>query len=347
MKAFRQHLPALKMAAVTALTVLSAYTVGEHRGFWATLPLLTLAALICALLQFTPWRTGALAFGATGAFALVDGHGLFYAAALGALAALTVLLAHGAIHRITGGKQQKKPLWLALGLALALITPLGQGIVFGTPWANRQTEERVRAYLEEKYPQQGFEQITVSYHIPTGEYYAFLDVRDPSGATVETRLALREDQVTQDGFFEQWCRRDLEQLQGRLVQTLRRQYPSQPLLMRCERTALSPQELSGLAGSYGSVPDWLSTSAQIDLGFKFELADTQSFLACAKEYVSYLKQEGFPFASLRILGGSQGTYRYCLTVTPDTPPEDFALQIKTCQISMEIPSLSMEYSYLY
>lgn len=337
----------LCLSFMIVTVTLCTYTCSPRRGLLSTLPLLLVGSLLSAVVCYLPKQTALLAAFCGFTFCVADAMGMGLGLVVAGFCALTAWLACLSAKHFTKFFRQKKPLSLLLALLFLLPSPLLQGVLYATPWENQRMETAAQSYLQQKYPDQTFTEIRSYFDLTCGKHRALVRFETAAHTLLEATLTLEGDTVKEDGFFSLFCEKGLEEKQRQFVNLIRSQYPQELLFMDCSQDGLTPDVKERLEGSYGSVPAWLDTSATLDLGFRFSLPDAPSFVEKAKEYFTLLRESDVSFDRLRFFGGDQGVYLYTVTVTPDTSPDELASLLKHCKISMNIPSVSLEYSYLY
>ncbi len=337
----------LRFAAMIVLVVWSTYCCSPRRGFLSTLPLIPPACLISSFLYYSPKYTVLLAAFCSFSFTLADGSGMGYAVVIALFCAFSAWISVLASKQLALCFRTRRLLPLFLALLLLCPAPLIQAALFSTPWSNRTVQGQWEEYLQTQYPDQEFTEVRTYYNVRNRSYEAL--VRFPGGqdAILEETLVQKDGAVREDGFFTRFCQKGLEQRQSEYVTLIRSAYPDQRLWLDCSKTTLSFDSSDSFSGSYGAVPQWLEDSTALELGFQFTISDNKSFLNYVKEYLAYLNQSEFSYGQIRFFGGDQGVYLYTLTATPDTKPEELASLIRSCKISMNIPSISLEYSYLF
>ncbi len=337
----------LCFSLMIVIIALCAYACSPRRGFLSTLPLMTLGSFVCALFCYTPKHTALLAAFCAFTFCVGDAVPMGFGLLAAAFCALAVCLSSLSVKYFAKFFRKKKALCLLLALLLLLPAPLVQSVLFSTPWENLKMQGVFEGYLEKKYPDQEFEEIRTYFDLASGEHCALVRFEASPDTVLEATLSREDGKIKNDGYFSLFCQKGLEKKQGEFVNLIRTRYPEELLWMDCSKTTLDAAAWDSFSGSYGSVPDWLAESAALELGFRFSLPDAASFVQTAKEYFVYLLESDLSFDQLRFYGGDQGVYLYTLTVTPDTSPDELASLLKHCKISMNISSLSLEYSYLY
>lgn len=347
MKIDKQQLgKGLRFAAMVALTVLSCYACSPRRGFVSTLPFIPLACLLSSLLYYSPKTILALVALCSFSFPLGDGLGSTTALLICAFATLAALLSVLAAKHLARCFQSKRLLSLIFALLLLVPTVLGQAALFSTPWDNAAAAKHFQAYVAEKYPDQSFLELRTSYNLRTASFEGLLRFSGGDKVVLEESIVLKDGIIHDEDFFLRFCQKGLEKRQSEYVSIIRSQYPNEKLWLDCSKTTLNSTSLSTFSGSYGTVPQWLKDSTALELGFQFSITDSGEFLQYVKEYFALLNASGFSYEQIRFYGGDQGTYLYTLTAGPDTPPEELASLLRSCYLSMNIPSISLEYSYL-
>ena len=337
----------LSYSLMILILALCAYTCSPRRGFWSTLPLMTLGSFVSALFCYTPKYAVLLSALCGLTFSVGDASSLPFGALVAAFCALAAWLSSLSVKHFAGFFSAKKASSLLLALLLLVPAPLVQTVIFGTPWENLRMQRHFEEYVREKYPEQSFLEIRSYYDLAAGDPCALLRFAPSADTVLEATLSYEDGAVKEDGFFTLFCQKGLEEKQSRFVKLLRERYPEPPLWLDCSKTTVKVEDTSSFSGSYGDLPSWLDSTAAVELGFRFSIPDAATFLATVKEYYGYLLDAGFSFGQLRFYGGDQGTYRYTLCVTPDTSPDELASLLKHCKISMNISSVSLEYSYLF
>ena len=336
----KKYLPYLGFVFAAVIIVLGVFACSVRRGVWSTLPTILLAAVFAELI-YSKWLINLALFSCCALITSIsDGNDLLYCS----LFCICVTFCYVAVHLAIGIFKKKKKLALKLvAVFLFLIPVVLQLVVFSDPFTVSSKGAVFREYLEKKYPEQIFSDVIPSYNFVEGKYQALVNY-DYRGFELENLLKLDETTV-EDGYFEEFCRKGLESMKNRFVSLIRAKYPNESLWIDCSGRIENQSDV--LSGKYGESPNWLEDSACCDIGFKFSINNKNDFLEYVKQYYNYICSEGFEFYNISFYGGFSGMYKYCVTIEHGTDINDIAALIKNCNISMKIPSLSMEYSYLY
>ena len=329
----------VRVCAMILLVFWGSALLSPRSGFFTTLPILTVFSAAAALICFMPLRAAALAFASAFFAGLIGSLEPGRCALLGVSAAAGVTAAFWGVRLAARFFNTKKWIFALCAAALLLFAPAARLFRYGTPWDNIAAKSFFEKYLADKYPDQSFVSLSVSFSRRDGGYRAVVGFGG-DGEPAEAVLTERDGEVS-DGFFESFTLAGRDRVQSELVSLVRSRYAAEDLMIACPATDVGAGDMESFSGKFGSAPDWIHAHAVLELGFRFSLTGPDEFSRMAGEYFSFIRDSGFAFSRITFFGGDRGTYNYCVTLSPDADPASIPSLVTACSRSMEIPSIEL------
>lgn len=323
LKDLKRFLPEKKTARLLVATFL--LTLGVYFAFpemetVATFPFPFIFSLF-AYLSFS-----SLPFSVGAGFAIA----LFY----GKMAGLSVFLPFAyycgvsalcAVLFVIGLKKilEKKYAFLVLGvpvLVLGLVSPLW---IVGTAPARSKAEASVKAYLEEKYPDQAFSDLVVYYDCER-EGYSATAYYEYNGNILDSALFFEDGEI-EDGFLDDFSAWMQEKRKAELIAILKE--GASEIRVDSDELAEDPEEMI-FRGSFGSVQAEMYPFMRFVVTFREEKPDRESFSAACREAVELLQEENFSYGDIRFEGLDAGRVALRCKVTPETTLEEIPSLIR-------------------
>ncbi len=309
-----KHYDALLLIFTALLTFFCVYATFPHMQYLATLPVLLTAGLVLPLF----YKRAAVLIPITAlsaillALALTEGYDahIFYA--------FVPTLFYTAAYFVTRlaaflAKRDKAALGKALSFIGALLLFGIWFLVMGNPVSLRLAETEAKERYAARYPEESFV-LTERFYDPLVRDYKTTH-KISSGKSFTATAA-------EDGYLTLMQNRAAELQKSALLALLHEKFPADGnYLITLQCPTLNPEEVS--AYKYGDMPEkWLAQNdilLEFDSSFAVGSREAKAaFAARVRDYVKYLNETQFPYASVTFRGGEQDTPLYELTATKNT-----------------------------
>jgi len=303
-----------RMICAFLLIFFSVFFNSPRRGLISSFPIIFVVCAVVNFIYYSPKRMMICGMASALIVSMADfadpRYTVIYTAAMGVYVLLSVLAWDYALGTFTG-YNNGTPLIRVISFAGVAVLLAVYFVCMGTPWQSMAVSDRVKGYMEEKYPGQTFTSYRPGYYIAEGKYT--VDVYyDYKGSEISSPMVITDEGI-EDGYFENTTNLLMLYRRTELLAFIKKNYFDDEIDITPRAFNGSPEDFETFDELPEDIPSYYNDRMEFNFLIYDHSVDLADFAEKSAKYARLLEEEGKIFHRIVFYGGEQGMSLYQLT----------------------------------